>query len=343
MSRLKPLPINFLTRIIAFIYAFIVFLRNLWYDSVPWAVKRSGGYTLSIGSIHAGGTGKTPLTALIGAYFQKNKYEVIVLSRGYGRQAKREIIVSPQEHLSWKEIGDEPVMLHHALPGTWLGIGAKRLSTAKQVQARVKKKAVYILDDGFQHRQLFRHKDIVCLHANTFNDFLIPAGYLREPFSALKRADIVCLIGNHLDHAKLIALKDNLNKRYTRDHTPIFILYQKPEKWVHLRNGSETLTPPLKTPLLLSGIAKPHRFLQLVHEQQITPYKCVHYEDHHGFEKTEIDKIWQSEMDGIITTEKDAMRLSTIIFEKWINIWYLKIKLVFSDVDSENEFFQRFK
>lgn len=340
MSKLKPLGTGFIPRILTGLYAFIITCRNLWYDWIPWAVKKTGRYTVSIGGIHAGGTGKTPMAQLIGEYYQQKGYKIAFLSRGYRRKSKKPIIVKPGEQMSWEEIGDEPAMLHRAFPNSWLGIGSGRYRNAAIIGPQLRNKAVFILDDGFQHRKIFRNKNIVCLPPNPFNDHLLPAGYLREPISSLKRANLICIIGSRNEADTLEKIKTQLSEQYMT--SSVFILCQSADKWVNTKTGLYSRRPQLKRPLLISGIAHPYRFIDIVRENGITPHNCVSYEDHHVFNSDEINDLCTSKIDGIITTEKDAIRLSTINLVNCTNIWYLKIKLEFFDDVSQRNFFSCF-
>ena len=340
MSKLRPLGPGIISQTLSAIYAFFVACRNLWYDLIPLAVKRSGRFTVSVGCIHAGGTGKTPLALLIGHFFYINGYETAFLSRGYGRISSDQIIVKPGEQKSWKEIGDEPALIKSSLPSSWLGIGADRFHNAAIIKPQLGTKAVFVLDDGFQHRKIFRNKNIVCLPPDPFNDYLIPAGTLREPFSSLKRADIICIIGLKKEAAILEKDHHELSEKFPKKS--VFILYQVIDQWINLNTGKTAEKPPLTKPLLISGIARPHRFIRMIQETGITPYKRKNYEDHHIFTNDEIKKLYSSEIDGIITTEKDKYRFSTINFVNHLNIWYLKVKVVFFNTTAEEDFFNCF-
>jgi tetraacyldisaccharide 4'-kinase len=82
---------------------------------------------------------------------------------------------------------------NQAQPAAWFGIGPDRYSTGKQLEQRGV--GWFVLDDGFQHMRLRRDADIVLIDAqNPFgNGRLLPAGRLREPMSALGRADVVVI------------------------------------------------------------------------------------------------------------------------------------------------------
>jgi tetraacyldisaccharide 4'-kinase len=228
-------------------------------------------------------------------------------------------------------------MIHSLLPGSWLGIGPDRYANALKILPRLSKKAIFILDDGFQHRKIYRDKNILCIPASVFQDRILPVGYLREPVSSLKRADMICLIGSLDETESMITIKQALAEIFPKAH--IYIVHQIAEKWVNLKSGQKLKKMPLKRPLLISGIANPQRFVTLVRSMGVTPYKIVNYEDHHIYKTSELDKEIEQQVDGIITTEKDIIRLSGINLVKCSNIWYLKIKLRFFDNYSQNDFF----
>ncbi len=336
MTKLKPFGPNPLARVLSLFYLFIITLRNLWYDFIPGAVKKTGRYTVSVGCIHAGGTGKTPLVELLGGLLLKKGRDVVFLSRGYKRKSTTPVIVRPGEEKTWEEIGDEPAMLAKAHPKAWIGVGANRLKNAHTLTPRTNKDAVIILDDGFQHRKIFRNNNIVCLPSAPFRDYLSPAGYMREPLQSLNRANIICLIGLQQEAEILRKNHDRISKRF--HEASVFILYQTVDHWVNTKTGQISQTCPLKSPVLLSGIARPNRFINITRENGVTPYSYVSYDDHHHFSKEEIEQLSSPESDGIITTEKDIMRLSTINLVNCPNICYLKIKLIFQNTDSEGKF-----
>ena len=337
MSKLKPLKPGIFSNTLSLLFTILVHIRNALYDFIPVLVKKTGRYTISIGGIHAGGTGKTPVAMLLGSYFQKKNIEIAYLSRGYGRKWSSPVIITPNTQKHWEEIGDEPAMIHSILPDSWLGIGPNRYKNALQIKPELSENAVFILDDGFQHRKIYRDKNILCIPVSIFHDRVFPVGYLREPVCSLKRADIILLIGNQDETEVLKKIKNTVSDSFP--DVFVYILYQIADKWINVKTKQESKKLPLKNPLLLSGIANPQRFVNIVHSIGITPYKKVHYEDHHIFKSDEISALIDSKVDGIITTEKDIIRLSGINLVKCLNIWYLKIKVVFFDKKSQIEFY----
>jgi tetraacyldisaccharide 4'-kinase len=241
---------------------------------------------------------------------------------------RTEVIVKPNESANWKNCGDEPCMLHRELPDSWLAIGPNRIENVQKIEPRLKENAVFILDDGFQHRKLHRDIDIVCLTADTFSDSLIPAGYLREPVKSLKRADFICIIGSEEEEAVMVKSQKKLMKLFGTK--PSSVIYQRPSGWVNVRTGESSEKPRLSKPALVAGIARPERFVKMVKKMGLEPERIYQFGDHHRFCEKDIEKITATEdTDGIITTQKDACRLSGEKLVRNIAIWYLNIDFEF--------------
>lgn len=180
--------LRFLLVIGASIYGFIIGLRNFLYSKKWVKIHRAEVPVISIGNITTGGTGKTPLVIrlcnmLISiAEFKLTNSQCAILTRGY-KAAKN----SGSESGSY---GDEPAVLAQSCPGIQVVVNPDRNAGAAEAISRFGAK-VLIMDDGFQHRRLGRDLDIVTIDATIPFGYgrLLPAGLLREPVNALKRAD----------------------------------------------------------------------------------------------------------------------------------------------------------
>jgi tetraacyldisaccharide 4'-kinase len=334
---MHPLGNNIFALLLSALYGAAVNFRNFLFDYFPMLSHSAGRPVISVGGIHAGGTGKTPMALLVGAYFEKTGKNVVFLSRGYHRKSRKTVICKPNSTVGWEDVGDEPALLHANLPGSWLGIGARRLETIRNMRTMLSDNSVFVLDDAFQHRQLRRSIDIVCLPADPFDDRLLPAGTLREPLQGLKRAHCICIIGSKEQAVLLDKTKqkiDALCKLSTN-----VVLYQVPAGWVHCASGTKVRELPFKKPLLLCGIARPERFIGLVKSLAVIPAKEAVFQDHHEFSLSQIQGLCTGAFDGILTTEKDAHRLHTLNLVNCPDIWYLKIDLQFSDTGSEKTFY----
>ncbi len=146
---------------LSWVWRFVTFLRGL----LP--VTRVSVPVVSIGNLAVGGTGKTPLVILLAKQFASHR--IAILSRGYG--------------------GDEMQVIRRHLPNALCYEDAHRVRAAKK--AVDEGAELILLDDGFQHRRLHRDFDVVIVRPQDFSDRVMPSGKLREPVSALKRADAV--------------------------------------------------------------------------------------------------------------------------------------------------------
>src|ERR1700748_3278686 len=147
---------------------------------------------ISVGSVSAGGAGKTPVVLMLPGILRHRGYAVRILTRGYKRNSETIAKVEPFDDARWH--GDEPVLLAQR-SGVPVYVGADRyLAGVMAEQSEPSEKlVVHLLDDGFQHRRLARDIDIVLLTQADVEDSLLPAGNLREPLAALAKADVVVL------------------------------------------------------------------------------------------------------------------------------------------------------
>ena len=150
---------------------------------------------ISVGNITVGGTGKTPATAFIARLLIGRGLKVAVLSRGYGGSMEGETAIVADGRtilLDAGQCGDEPYLLAATVPGLMVVMGADRYSAGMLAMERLSPD-IFLLDDGFQHLRLRRDLDILLVDwARPFgNGRTLPAGLLREPLSAVQRADLV--------------------------------------------------------------------------------------------------------------------------------------------------------
>lgn len=129
---------------------------------------------VSVGNIVAGGTGKTPLSLLLAQEFSHRK--VAILSRGSSLQGS---------------LADEPALLSQRCPAAKVYIGKnRRVSAEEAIQNGAE---LIILDDGLQHRKLFRDIELVILSAKEpfHNGRYLPCGYLRDSPKRLEEASAI--------------------------------------------------------------------------------------------------------------------------------------------------------
>jgi len=241
---------------------------------------------ISIGNLSVGGAGKTPFVILLGELLKSRGVKFDVLSRGYGRRTRGVLLVDPGG--ASKQFGDEPLLIARRLEVPVV-LGEDRYQAGKLAEAKFGPQ-LHLLDDGFQHRALARDFDIVLVTPDDARDRLLPAGRLREPLSALFRADAIVLTGGA--EAASFPLDGKLIWRVRRGIVP---------------------TNVSARPVAFCGIARPQNFMLQLRKAGIEPAAEAIYRDHHAYSEKDIRDLLalkaNSAADGFITTEKDAINL----------------------------------
>jgi tetraacyldisaccharide 4'-kinase len=178
-------------------YRTAVLMRNALYKRGTLKTRKLPCRVISIGNLTLGGTGKTPMVVAVAGFLSENRKRPAVVSRGYGRQDETRILVVSDGRsllVDARTGGDEPVLIGSKLSDVPVVVGNKRYEAA-QYALKLFNPDIVILDDGFQHLQLRRDLDIVLVDAaDPFgNGKLFPAGILREPVTALRRAHAVVI------------------------------------------------------------------------------------------------------------------------------------------------------
>ena len=272
------------------------------------SLKRRASFpvpVISVGGITAGGSGKTPFVRELISLMQ-DEYEIILLTRGYGRSSRMPVIWKAGERIPSPEvIGDEPALLARSIRNGILGVGSNRTDVLQEIlQGKQLPQSLVLLDDGFQHYPMHRDLDIVLVDDRAAQErFLLPAGYLREPRSALRRADI--LIASSDEAAEMA-------ERYSGESSSIFRVSYHTPHIIHWESGKK-LNESGQPILLVTGIARPERVLAASGTHNIEIVGHARYRDHHAYTRKDVRKLMQQvESMGaeyILTTEKDAVKL----------------------------------
>jgi tetraacyldisaccharide 4'-kinase len=268
------------------IYGGVVSARNALYDRGVLLARGLQGGVISVGNVSAGGAGKTPFVMLLGELLKARGIKFDVLSRGYGRKSKGVRLVDPAGLP--QEFGDEPLLMARKLQAPVI-VGEDRYEAGRFAEVKFGPQ-LHLLDDGFQHRGLARDFDIVLVTPQDAKDRLIPAGRLREPLSALRRADVVVLASGA--SAETFPVEGKLVWRVRRGIVP------------------ENVPP---RPVVFCGIARPQNFVLQLRAANIEPVAEAFYRDHHAYVEKDIRELLalklRSEAGGFVTTEKDAVNL----------------------------------
>lgn len=277
---------------------------------------RLGKPVISIGNITWGGTGKTPAVIKLASEIVEAGFKPAVLSRGYFRKDKKESFVAVSDGrrtlVPPALSGDEPFLIAESVPGAVVMSGRDRLRAARYAAEKFSPD-IFILDDGFQHWRIARDLDIVCVNAlNPFgNGHLIPAGILREPLSALERADIIVITNSDLADENAVAGVEAEVKKYCRGKVVRARYAPKSLKRV-IDGQSFKLNSMLGEPVTaLSAIGENAGFKKMLEKTGINAIEQLDFRDHHWYNLDDIRSARPGRK--VITTTKDAVRLKDLL------------------------------
>lgn len=327
-----------------FVYSFIVSLRNLFFDKGIFKQKKVDSIVISIGNLTVGGSGKTPLVIYV-ANLLKEKFNVGVISRGYGRATSGYLQVSSKENIlvDVQDSGDEMFLIADECKVS-TAVSEKRVEGAKRLLLN-ESLDVLVLDDAFQHRWIARDLDILIfdqrfLHkVRSQEQKLLPLGIMREPFSAIKRAEII-IINSKFSEKKEIP--EQLKKYFENKH--VFFAHYKNDGIYDLKTHKHYSLNDFKgqKSLVVCGIARPFSFLNVLEKSGINIDNKMIFPDHKDYDEKEIQQIRKKFYDtnsfDVLTTQKDAVKLTHFAKElDDIDIFYLKIDL---EIEKSEEFNQ---
>ena len=314
------------------IYKIIICVRNLLYDKKIFrSLKVINCKVISVGNISVGGTGKTPVIKFLAVYLKEMGFKVAILSRGYRRKSKGIVIVSDGKQIlaGLHRAGDEPHLLARQLKNIPIVVEADRYKGALLIQKKFKPDVI-LLDDGYQHRRLHRDFDIVLVDASVGfgRGFLVPTGFLREPVSSLRRADLIWF--TRIDQSKNInkltkqVRNFSSNPYVTSEHRAIEIIQASTGNRFHLSYLDH------KRVFLFSGIANPASFEKTVTNLGVQVVQHLKFSDHYNYKTIDIIKITaeaqNTDAELVLTTEKDYVRIIEPV-PNLSKIYYLAIEI----------------
>lgn len=297
---------------------------------------------ISVGSLSAGGAGKTPLVIALANLLSERGWSVDVLSRGYkraGRKMERADLLAPEPA---RRFGDEPTLIAQRT-GVPVWVGANRFqagslaeeqagapaaqenASASPPQHRatnnqkslfagllsdpVPERRVHLLDDGMQHRALARSFDLVLVTAADLHDALLPAGNLREPLLALKRANAVAV-----REEELTSIERRV-RGLVRAEVPLWTLRRSLRFPAPLGVFGAGLRP-----LAFCALARPEGFAAMLAKAGCGVVDTVVFPDHHHLNDADLTELiamaHRLQASGLVTTEKDAVKLSPAVLAR---------------------------
>lgn len=301
--------------------------QRLYQAGHRWRRRRAAGRAkrlprpvISIGNLHLGGSGKTPLTAAVASHLLRRGFQVAILSRGYGRSESRVRVVSQGDGplLGPSLAGDEPVLLAGLVPGAAVVVGADRHQAGQHALLRLDHSPdLFLLDDGFSHVKLHRDVDILAFPASDpfAGGRMLPSGRLREPLESARWADAVVLTGMPEADTDL-TLGDELAEglRTYGFGGPGFLCSAHTGPATRVDG---TLIAPGSKVVLVSAIARPDGFeaSALAAGFQIATH--MRFRDHHAYPEATLRMIRTAfrtaAADLVLVTGKDRVKLQGLL------------------------------
>ncbi len=336
-------PLQTLLWPLSVVYEGVVVARAWCYRKGVLRRRRLGGVVISVGNLTVGGTGKTPMVLWLAQRLVGEGKRVGLLTRGYrgflnfrSRKAPRAQI---SDHHPEMVEGDEVCLLLRRMFGApelperfLVGVGANRYARGRELERQGIE--WFVLDDGFQHLELARDVDVVLIDAtNPFGGgHVLPAGGLREPRSALKRADIVIITRS--DHSPAV---ETIVRRHT--NAPIFYAHVEFDRI--LRGMGKAVEPPEpewreKKFFTFCAIGNPAAFFEDVRKWGLESVGSAAFRDHHVYaqgDARELERRAQvAGAEALLCTEKDLLNLVSAQFHNF-PVCYCQVSLKITDAE----------
>jgi tetraacyldisaccharide 4'-kinase len=314
--------------------------RNLRNAFRHFAKQRAPIRTISIGNLTVGGNGKTPFTLFLAARLQARGMSVAIVSRGFGRSGEEgapAALVSDGAtiRLSAEAAGDEPMMMAKSFRGP-IAVARRRIDGIRLV-TEIAHPDVILLDDAFQHRALVRDVDLVLISRERGfgNGHQLPAGPMREPLRAIRRADAAVIMSSGIpDRPNAITARQmDTIAQITMLHATL-----RPKALVHNEQGNWREVPIAmagRRALAVSGLADPRGFYAMLREIDTDLVGVLEYPDHHAYNSSDWQTIVKAatNSDIVITTEKDLVKLEKFPFAR-DSLYALRLEVVMSAEDA---------
>lgn len=342
---MRPI-LNFLARLYGFGVAFRLTLYRTGYRKR----RRLRSFTISIGNLTVGGTGKTPMVEYVARLLLGEGHSVSILTRGYGRShADRQVVLGRAMKLtaSADEAGDEPLMLARHLPGATVVINRNRYEGGLWAESQAGAD-VHILDDGFQHLALDRDLNLLLVDAERPFDSgqLLPLGSLREPLAEIRRASAVLLTRTDrpFDQAEL----ERQIRYYAADpDIPIFYAYHDLTAIRSVKDGTVRRPQEFegRRVAAICAIARPDLFLEDLRHFGLQVVHHLARRDHSQFPANLLEPFFatatQAGAEAVLTTEKDWVRLERQDLPAHPPLWVASIEVRMVDEAGFRSFVSR--
>ncbi|MXN91571.1 tetraacyldisaccharide 4'-kinase [Flavobacterium sp. Sd200] len=306
------------------LYWLVMLVRNLLYNTGVFKSYTFKLPVIAVGNLSTGGTGKTPQTEYL-IRLLSDRYKTATLSRGYKR--KSEGFVLAEANVTADILGDEPYQFYSKFPHITVAVDANRKNGIEQLQRLVPGLQVVLLDDAYQHRRVKAGFYILLTPYNDLyaNDYVLPAGNLREGRSGAARAAVI-VVTKCPPNLSETQQKAVVNKLKPKKGQSVYFTAIGYDDHVFSETGKISMQQLKDKPkVVIAGIARPKPFFD--HVANATDV-CRAYPDHHDFTDAEVAELIALSKDKIIvTTEKDYVRLKGKLPTD--KLFFLSIKTVF--------------
>jgi tetraacyldisaccharide 4'-kinase len=316
-------------RSLSAIYGGAILVRNTMFNHGLRKIRKASVPVISVGNLTTGGTGKTPVVALMVDFLQQLGRRPGIVSRGY-RSVN-------------DEANDEKLVLARLCPDVPHEQNASRILAAQRI-TQAGSVDVIVMDDGFQHRQLHRDFSIVLIDATNplGYGFLLPRGLLREPLSSLRRADLVLITrADMVTSDQLERIESQVLTTAPQLAHRVHCIEFKPTGLINASGQRLPLEHWHDQPVVLvSGIGNPEAFAESCRRCGMRIVGTRWFPDHHHYSGHDLSEVMTlAESCGharVVTTLKDLVKLPTSA-----DIWALEIAAVFQN-DQESATVERF-
>ena len=318
----------------AIVFNFLTSLRNFFFDVGILKEQTYDYFSIGIGNISLGGTGKSVLVSYL-AEILNDKFTINILSRGYGRKSSG--FQMANKNSSPKHLGDEPFMFYMQNQKTRVGVcNSRREGMLRLIESTNKNlKNIFILDDVFQHRWV-KPKVMILLTEYSkpyFRDYLFPSGNLRESRKSARRADIIvvtkCPLNLSNEEREKFISELNIDLKQKVFFTKIVY-----NEYIFGKSRKLPISILKKIPfVLVTGIADNTLLVRDLKMKGLI-FRTINYKDHFTYSKKDVEKI-SSLSDGnlILTTEKDYHKIQDQLNSDLL--FFVKINVHFNEEDSK--------
>ena len=197
--------------------------------------------------------------------------------------------------------GNEPLMMAKSFRGP-IAVARRRIDGVRLLSQLVDPPApeVIVLDDAFQHRALARNVDLVLINRERGfgNGHLIPAGPMREPLRAIRRAHAAIIVSSGIaDQPSALSAR----QMKTISGIPTIQATLRPKALVRYEQGNWSEVPIAmagRRVLAVSGLANPRGFYAMFHEIDTDLVGVLEYPDHHVYSSADWQTIVKAATDA---------------------------------------------